>query len=171
MQNIFEKLYKPDVLSCLADLSSDEIFTPPDVANQMLDLLPQELFNNLETKILDPACKSGVFLREAAKRFIKGERDQFDSLEDCIDWIFHNQLFGIAITELTSLLSRRSVYCSKYPNSPFSIAKFDADDVQGNILFHRTINHIRQNIYHINILDNKNQERYQYYQQRLKQHH
>lgn len=137
MQNIFERLYKPDVLSCLADLSNDEVFTPPDIANKMLDLLPQDLFKNKETKILDPACKSGVILREAAKRFIEGERDQFDSLQECIDWVFHNQIYGIAITELTSLLSRRSVYCSKYPNSPFSITKFDPDDVQGNILFHR----------------------------------
>ena len=137
MQSIYERLYKPDVLSCLADLSNDEVFTPPDIANKMLDLLPQELFKNKETKILDPACKSGVILREAAKRFIEGERDQFDSLQECIDWVFHNQIYGIAITELTSLLSRRSVYCSKYPNSPFSITKFEPDDVQGNILFHR----------------------------------
>ena len=137
MQNIFDRLYKPDVLSCLADLSNDEVFTPPDIANKMLDLLPQELFRNKETKILDPACKSGVILREAAKRFIEGERDQFDSLQECIDWVFHNQIYGIAITELTSLLSRRSVYCSKYPNSPFSITQFEPDNVQGNILFHR----------------------------------
>ena len=137
MQNIFERLYKPDVLSCLADLSNDEVFTPPDIANKMLDLLPQELFTNPETKILDPACKSGVILREAAKRFIEGEKDQFNSLQECIDWVFHNQIYGIAITELTSLLSRRSVYCSKYPNGPFSITKFEPDDVQGNILFHR----------------------------------
>lgn len=137
MENIFERLYKPDVLSCLADLSNDEVFTPPEVANKLLDLLPQELFRNKETKILDPACKSGVFLREAAKRFIAGESDQFDSLQECLDWIFHNQLYGIAITELTSLLSRRSVYCSKYPNSPFSIVNFGENDVQGNILFRR----------------------------------
>ena len=141
MENIFERLYKPDVLSCLADLSNDEVFTPPEVANKMLDLLPQELFKNKQTKILDPACKSGVFLREAAKRFIEGERDQFDTLQECLNWIFQNQLYGIAITELTSLLSRRSVYCSKYPNSPFSIVNFGEDNVQGNILYHR-IHHI-----------------------------
>ena len=137
MESIYERLYKPDVLSCLADLSNDEVFTPPDIANKMLDLLPQELFRNKETKILDPACKSGVILREAAKRFIAGERDQFDSLQECIDWVFHNQIYGIAITELTSLLARRSVYCSKYPNSPFSVSRFETENVQGNILFHR----------------------------------
>lgn len=137
MLDLYDKLYKPDVLSCLADLSNDEVMTSPDIANKMLDLLPQEMFKNPETKILDPFCKSGVFLREAAKRFIKGEKNNFKSLQECIDWVFHNQLYGIAITELTSLLSRRSVYCSKYANSPYSITQFDAYNVQGNIVFHR----------------------------------
>ena len=133
--DLFTALYKPDVLMCLADLSNDEVFTPPDVANQVLDMLPQELFRDPNTKFLDPALKSGVFLREIAKRLIAGLADKIPNLQERCDWIFKNQLYGIAITELTSLLGRRSVYCSKYPNSPFSITKFD--DVQGNIKFHK----------------------------------
>lgn len=133
--DLFTNIYKPDVLSCLADLSNDEVFTPPEVANRMLDLLPQDLFRNPETKFLDPACKSGVFLREIAKRLIAGLADKIPNLQERCNWIFKNQLYGIAITELTSLLSRRSVYCSKYPNSIFSITKFDS--IQGNILFHK----------------------------------
>ena len=133
--DLFTALYKPDVLMCLADLSNDEVFTPPDVANQVLDMLPQELFRDPNTKFLDPALKSGVFLREIAKRLIAGLADKIPNLQDRCDWIFKNQLYGVAITELTSLLGRRSVYCSKYPNSPFSITKFD--DVQGNIKFHK----------------------------------
>ena len=131
--DIFNRVYNPDVLLCLANLSNDEVFTPPEVANQMLDMLPQELFEDPNTKFLDPACKSGVFLREIAKRLIKGLEDKIPDLEERIDHICKNQLYGIAITELTSLLSRRSVYCSKYPNGPFSIAKFD--NVEGNIRF------------------------------------
>ena len=69
---LFGTIYNPDVLTCLANLSNDEVFTPPDVANQMLDMLPQELFSNPDTKFLDPDCKSGVFLREIAKRLLKG---------------------------------------------------------------------------------------------------
>ena len=133
--DLFTALYKPDVLMCLADLSNDEVFTPPDIANQVLDMLPQELFRDPNTKFLDPALKSGVFLREIAKRLIAGLADKIPNLQDRCDHIFKNQLYGIAITELTSLLGRRSVYCSKYPNSPFSITKFD--DVQGNIVFHK----------------------------------
>lgn len=132
---LFDNVYNPDVLSCLANLSNDEVFTPPDVVNQMLDMLPQELFQNPDTTFLDPACKTGVFLREIAKRLIVGLEPQFPDLQERIDHIFHKQLFGIAITELTSLLSRRGVYCSKYPNSEFSVTKFD--DAQGNIRFKR----------------------------------
>lgn len=133
--DIFSNLYKPDVLSCLADLSNDEIMTPPNMANKLLDLLPQELFRDPNIKFLDPACKSGVLLREIAKRLIAGLADKIPDLQERCDWIFNNQLYGIAITELTSLLSRRSVYCSKYPNSPFSITKFE--NAQGNIIYHK----------------------------------
>lgn len=159
--------YNPDVLSCLANLSNDEVFTPPEVANAMLDLLPQELFSDPNTTFLDPACKSGVFLREIAKRLLNGllpgwkqrvetidtkksfgepltsEEEEFQKkLQSTLDHIFHKQLFGIAITELTSLLSRRSVYCSKYPNSKYSVSRFD--DPSGNIRYKR-IRHRWQN--------------------------
>lgn len=135
-ENLFDKVYTPDVLSCLANLSNDEVFTPPEVVNQMLDMLPQELFENPDTTFLDPACKTGVFLREIAKRLIKGLEPQIPDLQERLDHIFHKQLYGIAITELTSLLSRRGVYCSKYPNSRFSITEFN--DAEGNIRFKRT---------------------------------
>ena len=132
---LFNNVYNPDVLSCLANLSNDEVFTPPDVVNAMLDMLPQELFQNPDAKFLDPATKTGVFLREIAKRLIKGLEPHFPDLQERIDHIFQKQLFGIAITELTSLLSRRSVYCSKYPNSEFSVCMFS--NAEGNIRFKR----------------------------------
>ena len=131
--------YNPDVLSCLANLSNDEVFTPPEVANAMLDMLPQELFYDPNTKFLDPACKSGVFLREIAKRLIDGLADQIPDLQERLDHIFHEQLYGIAITELTSLLSRRSLYCTKYPNSVYSVSKFD--NQSGNIRY-KKIQHV-----------------------------
>ena len=125
--------YNPDVLSCIANLSNDEVFTPPEVANAMLDMLPQELFSDPNTTFLDPATKSGVFLREIAKRLLVGLEPTLPDLQERLDHILHKQLYGIAITELTSLLARRSLYCSKYPNSVYSISAFD--DVQGNIRF------------------------------------
>ncbi len=125
--------YNPDVLSCIANLSNDEVFTPPSVANAMLDMLPQELFRDPNTTFLDPACKSGVFLREIAKRLLKGLEPIYPDLQERIDHIFKHQLFGIAITELTAHLSRRSLYCSKTANGNYSVTLFDTTD--GNIRF------------------------------------
>ena len=130
--------YNPDVLSCLANLSNDEVFTPPQLANQMLDMLPQELFQNPDTKFLDPCTKSGVFLREIAKRLIDGLADKIPDLQERIDHIMHHQLFGIAITRLTSMMSRRSLYCSKDASGKYSISQFD--DEAGNICY-RDIRH------------------------------
>lgn len=141
-ENLFEQTYKPDVLLCLANLSNDEVFTPPEIVNQMLDMLPQELFGDPNTTFLDPCCKSGIFLREIAKRLVDGLEDKIPNLQERIDHIMHNQLFGIAITELTSLMSRRSLYCSKYPNSKYSISRFE--DIEANIRF-RKIQHSWEN--------------------------
>ncbi len=135
MSDFYSSMYNPDVLTCLANLSNDEVFTPPEVANRMLDMLPEELWHDSSATFLDPACKSGVFLREIAKRLIEGLKEEIPDLQKRIDHIFHKQLYGIAITELTSLLSRRSVYCSKYPNSKYSITLFE--DTSGNIRYKR----------------------------------
>ncbi|MBQ3762018.1 MAG: Eco57I restriction-modification methylase domain-containing protein [Clostridia bacterium] len=135
--DLYNATYNPDVLSCIANLSNDEVFTPPDVANAMLDILPQELFSDPNTTFLDPACKSGVFLREIAKRLIIGLESIYPDLQERVDHIFQKQLYGISITELTSLLSRRSLYCSKYPNSIYSVSKFA--DAQGNVRFKNTL--------------------------------
>ena len=138
MANLLRRAYNPDVLTCLANLSNDEVFTPPELANQVLDLLPRELWSDPNVKILDPFCKSGVFLREAAKRFIKGLEPIYPDLQERVDHIMHEQLYGIAITELTSLLSRRSLYCSKFPNGRFSVSEFNGEE--GNIRY-RNIQH------------------------------
>jgi site-specific DNA-methyltransferase (adenine-specific) len=126
--------YNPDVLSCLANLSNDEVFTAPAVVNQMLDLLPQKLWHNPNATFLDPVCKTGVFLREIAKRLIDGLQEVIPDRQERINHIFTRQLFGLAITELTSMLSRRSVYCSKTANNSYSVCN-RFTDAQGNIRF------------------------------------
>ena len=125
--------YNPDVLNCIANLSNDEVFTPPSLANQVLDLLPQELFRSPKTRFLDPFTKSGVFLREIVKRLDKGLEDQIPDRQSRIDHIMHNQVYGIACTELTALLARRSVYCSKTANGRFAVSRFD--NPEGNIQY------------------------------------
>ncbi|NCB72274.1 MAG: restriction endonuclease [Clostridia bacterium] len=101
----------------------------------MLDMLPQELFRDPNARFLDPACKSGIFLREIAKRLLDGLKDSIPDRQERIDHIFHKQLYGIAITEMTSLLARRSLYCSKYANGIYSVTSFD--DIEGKIRFKR----------------------------------
>jgi site-specific DNA-methyltransferase (adenine-specific) len=136
----------PDVLTCIANLSNDEVFTPPAFANRMLDTLAEAWASRYEganiwadksVRFLDPCTKSGVFLREITRRLINGLSDELPDLEERVDHILTKQVFGIGITHLTSLLARRSVYCSKHANGAHSIAKsFDSDE--GNIWFQRT---------------------------------
>ena len=129
--------YNPDVLTCLANLSNDEVFTPPAVVNKMLDLLPAELWSNPDAKFLDPVSKTGVFLREIAKRLMAGLEDLIPDVQERADHIFGTQLYGLAITELTGLMSRRSVYCSKFANGQYSVCSV-FDDEQGNIRYEAT---------------------------------
>jgi site-specific DNA-methyltransferase (adenine-specific) len=129
--------YNPDVLSCLANLSNDEVFTPPEIANKIIDLLPQNLFENKNTTFLDPGCKSGIFLREIGRRLLKGLEKEIPNKQERINHIYTKQLYALPITELTSLLSRRSIYCSKKANGKYSITQ-GFDNEQGNILFKKT---------------------------------
>lgn len=131
---MFNINYNPDVLTCLANLSNDEVFTPPHIANQMLDLLPNELWSDKAVTFLDPCCKSGVFLREIAKRLNKGLETEIPNLQERLNHIYTKQLYGIAITELTSLLSRRTLYCSKNANGEFSVCE-SFDKADGNIRY------------------------------------
>jgi hypothetical protein len=135
----------PDVLTCIANLSNDEVFTPPEVANRMLDTLGKawaadhngaNIWTDKAVRFLDPGTKSGVFLREITSRLTKGLADEIPSLEERVNHILTRQVFGIGTTYLTSLLARRSVYCSKHANGPHSIAKGFANNV-GNIWFER----------------------------------
>jgi site-specific DNA-methyltransferase (adenine-specific) len=136
----------PDVLSCIANLSNDEVFTPPELANQMLDMLAEawaadhggaNLWADKTVRFLDPCAKSGVFLREITSRLTKGLTQEFPALPARVDHILTKQVFGIGITHLTSLLARRSVYCSKHAKGEHSIAKSFRSD-HGNIWFERT---------------------------------
>jgi site-specific DNA-methyltransferase (adenine-specific) len=135
----------PDVLTCIANLSNDEVFTPPEFANRMLDTLADawaadhggaNLWADKTLRFLDPFTKSGVFLREITKRLTEGLKDEIPDLQARVDHILTRQVFGIAITHLTSLLARRSLYCSKFATGTHSVAKGFAMDA-GNIWFDR----------------------------------
>jgi len=136
----------PDVLTCIANLSSDEVFTPPEFANRMLDTVAEvwaannngaNIWADRSVRFFDPFTKSGVFLREITSRLTKGLAEEIPNLEDRVDHILTKQVFGIGITHLTSLLARRSLYCTKHAKGKHSIAKSFTSD-QGNIWFERT---------------------------------
>lgn len=138
--------HNPDVLTCIANLSNDEVFTPPEMANAMLDLLAErwsddhdgaDIWADPNVTFLDPFTKSGVFLREITRRLTAGLAHVFPDRTERVDHILTKQVYGIGITQLTALLARRSVYCSKYANGQHSIAtSFESED--GNIWFRRT---------------------------------
>ena len=136
----------PDVLTCIANLSNDEVFTPPELAGRMLDMVAEawasdhngeNLWADATVRFLDPFTKSGVFLREITKRLTDGLAQKIPDLQDRVNHILTQQVFGIGITKITSLLARRSLYCSKFANGKHSIAKSFGDD-SGNIWFERT---------------------------------
>jgi site-specific DNA-methyltransferase (adenine-specific) len=136
----------PDVLTCIANLSNDEVFTPPEFANRMLDSVAEawsrnhngaSIWSDKSVRFLDPCTKSGVFLREIARRLTAGLAAEIPDLQERVDHILTRQVFGIGITQLTSLLARRSLYCSKYANGRHSIARSLVGE-SGNVWFERT---------------------------------
>ncbi len=136
----------PDVLTCIANLSNDEVFTPPEFANRMLDTLETawaeahggaSIWADPTATFLDPFTKSGVFLREITKRLTDGLASAIPDLRERVDHVLTNQVFGIGITELTSFLARRSLYCSKFANGKHSVAASLTTE-QGNVWFGRT---------------------------------
>ncbi len=136
MSNIVTRIlnevdHRPDILDCIANLSSDEVFTPPNMVDKVLDALPEEVWSNPSLRWIDPATKTGVFLRQIAYRLMIGLKDKFPDEEERRQHIFHNMIYGIGITELTALMARRSLYTSKDASGKNSVAHFESD--QGNI--------------------------------------
>ncbi|KAB1633552.1 Eco57I restriction-modification methylase domain-containing protein [Pseudoclavibacter caeni] len=138
--------HNPDVLTCIANLSNDEVFTPPVFAGEMLDTLAdawaeahdgRSIWSDATVTFLDPFTKSGVFLREITKRLVDGLAEQMPDLQQRVNHILTRQVFGIGITQLTALLARRSVYCSKNATGEHSIAT-GFDRPWGNIWYERT---------------------------------
>lgn len=123
----------PDILDCLAQLSNDEVPTPPRLAKAMLDLLPEEVWRQPEFRWLDPFTKSGVFLREIAGRLLGGLADWEPDFEKRRKHIFRNMIFGTSITAMTGYISRRSLYYSRDASHDVSVVKFD--DEAGNVPF------------------------------------
>lgn len=136
------EIHRPDILTCLANLSSDEVFTPPKVANDMLDLLPPEVWKNPNLKWLNPASKSGGILREIARRLMEGLNAWEPDERKRRNHILQNMVYGIGITEICAMLTRRSLYCSIHANNKSSNCQMETEE--GNIFF-SSANHTFKN--------------------------
>lgn len=142
MSSLRGPMNEPDILEVITDLSNDEVFTPPKVANAVLDLLPPEVWSNPNLRWLDPGCKTGIFLREITKRLVVGLADEIPDEQERLDHILRKMVFGIAITELTALMSRRTLYCSKDATSSHSTVEMSKPS--GNIWFDRVEHSYRE---------------------------
>lgn len=129
---------QPDILEVISNLSNDEVFTPPKVANAVLDLLPAEVWRDPTLRWLDPGCKTGIFPREITKRLMLGLQDEIPNEESRLEHILKNMVFAVAITEITAMMARRTLYCSKEADSEFSIVRFN--DPPGNV-WHKRVEH------------------------------
>lgn len=77
-----------------------EYITPVKVINQMLDMLPAEVWNP-STTFLDQACKGGEFLKAIYERLMKTESliALYPNEMARTGHILNNQVFGIALSE------------------------------------------------------------------------
>ena len=136
----------PDVLTCIANLSNDEVFTPPEFANRMLDTLAEawaadndgaNIWADKTVRFLDPCTKSGVFLREITSRLTKGLADEMPNLEERVNHILTKQVFGIGITHLTSLLGAAQRVLLKARQGQALHCEVASPATMGNIWFKR----------------------------------
>lgn len=122
---------QPDILEVIANLSNDAVFTPPRVANAVLDLLPPDVWADPSLRWLDPGAKTGVFPREIAKRLMVGLAQVMPDEKSRLEHILKNMVFAIATEELTGMMTRRSLYCSKDAKGTSSVVRMKT--ASGNV--------------------------------------
>lgn len=135
MPKLLGQKHIPDILDCLAQLSNDQVPTPPKLARAMLDVLPSDVWSDPKLRWLDPFCKSGVFLREVAVRLLEGLAQWEPDFKTRREHIYRNMVFGTSITEMTGIIARRTLYCSRYASGDHSVVRFDEE--AGNVPFVR----------------------------------
>lgn len=106
-------VHVPDVLETLAQLPNDDVYTPPKIVAAMLDILPAHVWAEPHFRWLDPATKSGIYLREVFKRLMIGLADWEPDGARRREHILKNMLFGAATTQLNGDIARRTLYQTK----------------------------------------------------------
>ena len=67
-----------------------EVFTPPELVNEILDHLPKNIWKDPNKKWIDPTCGDGVFMIEMKKRLLQYHK---------LSYILNNMLYGVDIQE------------------------------------------------------------------------
>lgn len=137
-------VHAPDVLETLAQLPNDDVYTPPKVAAAMLDILPAHVWSEPHYRWLDPATKSGIYLREVFRRLMVGLAEWEPNGAKRREHILKNMLFGAATTQINGEIARRSLYQTKNatgaevkdPGLADLVVHFDSPD--GNVPFIET---------------------------------
>ncbi len=98
-----------------------EVQTPNDIIEKMLDMLPQQVWNP-NTKFLDPACKSGEFLKAIFNRLLVSPLyDEINFPNEVVKvlHILSEQIYGVALTETSYNLALKNI------NKKANIVKID----------------------------------------------
>lgn len=91
-----------------------EVYTPQFIVKDMCDLIPNEIWENIESTFLEPACGNGNFLVEIYARKLERCKDEKDGLKALAS------IVGIDIQQDNvdeSRLRLRSMFLDKFPNA------------------------------------------------------
>lgn len=85
--------------------TSKQVFTPTKVVDDMIDLLPAEIFNP-DTTFIDIYCKSGIFLKRIYEKLDLAlqKLEKFTNPEIRRNHILNNQIYGLVMDDSGSLL-------------------------------------------------------------------
>lgn len=89
------------------------VYTPENLVDEILDLIPEKYFKIKDLKWLDIGAGKGAFSQNIYNRLVKHLSDQFENIEDCKNHIIKNMLFMIEIYQphinyLTELFGKES---------------------------------------------------------------
>lgn len=104
-----------------------EVFTPNWLANDMIDLIPQESLEDINSTYLEPCCGSGIFLQLLIERLMQTLEKTIPNEIDRINHIIANQLYGVEIQEknynltllnlinaVKNIYSKNNKYCNDF---------------------------------------------------------
>lgn len=88
-----------------------DIFTPKNIAKDMVDLLPLDVWNP-NTTFIDIACKSGVFLIEVYNRLDEAlsKLPKYSDKSKRHNHIINNQIYALCMRDEEEFFIRRAIY-------------------------------------------------------------